>query len=511
MSEHTKTTAKLTNNIPDDCVDLISEKGYAILKDNNMILDVEPSRFAMRLHNGNFAAVYDQVRLLDEKRSRGGIGGYTNIRANEFGETLDETAAAVLTRLGYDPKTVHYWAVYLHELDEPNEAECTKVFTNNPNDFKEGSGVFAGFGYSELEQAKKYELELGDWKEKAEADLLLALTAITYWINNKVMFMKLRDADNGLLIGEYEAIKTKKGGFEHRLLRSGNDYAKRYYESADRDRRIAELEVGSHVIPVPYQGMLSPVTAAALAERGIIIKIDTSPRECRIAHTFDKFFSVPEYCAFKPHRTYKDTSGYTDVISNEDFGSSVDDTAANLIKRMGVNPSEVSYWAVYLYETDQPQKWGHTKIYTTDASELPESGGHLAGIAIKYNHDLTPLEGDSNAHVELRRAKKVAALDAMSEEEKAEALEAWRDDTLSRLKASLEDAEIHLNGKLFWVEFCEAKYGDRIYGVCDYDHYVAGDYEGLNSRIMAAIESFDKLGEAVDAEVEAKYKKPTAA
>ena len=502
MKDQTTTTKRFVNTMPDDCKPLMTERALGILNDINMVINVVPTPWPSRLYSGSFAAVYDQIPFLDERTSNNGEGNYTNIKTTEFGASLDETAANVFSRLGIDINETHYWGVYLHKLDEPNEDELTKVFSNNANDYK-GEGVFAGIGYREIKHVKNEDPT--EWKVHAENELLTSLRGINYWLDDKMLFVKIRDADSGLLLGEYDALKTKKGGFDHRLVRAGDHYVK-MRQSPDYAEKLADLSTGTHVIPDVYQHLLSDETKAMLAERGIVIKVREAASNGFIGGSSDKFFGVKEN--YPPANSNSLENNY-DVIRDEDFGESIEDIANNLMARMDADPSQMTYFAVYMYETTESHVWNHTKIYTTDVTEIPDSGGVLVGIAIYYNHHLTPFVEGEKEYVERNRGLKRAKLASMTDEERSEYLTDWREKMLGVLNYSLVNAEIYINDKLLKINYRDAKTGDTIYGLGG--NYYLKDTKNFNAQIKRAFESLDNEIALELATVDAEYRTPTIA
>jgi hypothetical protein len=259
--------SKPTHNIPDDCKPLIRDKGWQALEDNNLLMDIEPSDYCSRLYRSSFAVIYEQIPFIDEKSND---GDYTNIRDDEYGDTNTETIKTVLTRLNKDPEQVFYWSVFLHELETPNEKGLTKVLTSNADDFKVGSGKFAGFGWCDLGDADG--ANFAEWKESVKADLLRELIPLIYWLNKKAVSVKLRDADDGLLVMQYQGFKIKNG-LDGKLLMSGAKAAQNHRNSSQLKQKQAELTSKTHIIPEHLKNLLSDEVREKLTARNTVIKI----------------------------------------------------------------------------------------------------------------------------------------------------------------------------------------------------------------------------------------------
>lgn len=269
--------SKLTHNIPDDCQHLIRDKGWQALEDNNLLMDIAPSDYCTRLYRSSFAAVYEQIPFIDEKSSD---GDYTNIRDDEYGDTHTDTIKTVLARLNKDPEQTFYWSVFLHELDAPNHKGLTKVLTNNADDY-EGSGKFAGFGWRDLAGADSSNLV--EWQESVKADLLRELIPLVYWLNKKSVLVKLRDADDGLLVMQYQGFKIKNG-LDGMLIMTGAKAAEKHRNSSHLKQKQAELASKTHIIPEQLKYLLSDEVREKLAARNTVIKIieDTNSNQLNV-------------------------------------------------------------------------------------------------------------------------------------------------------------------------------------------------------------------------------------
>ena len=484
MNKQTDNLKVITHNIPDDCIAFISEQAWAVLNDNNMIIDIQPSDYCNRIQRSSFAAIYEQVPFIDEKNGKNGFGRYTNIRDDERKETFDGTAQAVLGRMDYDLSKTYYWAIYLQELDQPNKDGLTKVFT-----YKAEGNELAGFGYREYESDRTPIENTMQWETKVRNELLEDLYLITLWLNKKMVKVKLRDADDGLLIAEYLAIKIPNG-IDGRLIRVGHTCAKNYRNRDDYEEKRAEHRAGGHVIPSHCPNLLSNENEIALNERGIIIKAKELASYYWLGGDSDKFFSVEAYYPSKQWFKDYDSNSFVGEINPEDIGATDRDTAMNLIARMGADPKDVSWWAVYYYEAETPFRFGHTKMYTTDVNELPESGGYLAGMAISYNHGISPVKESDSEDLIAARADKVSQLDALNADDRAAQLADWRSGELETLNRCLISAESRLNQDLLSVGFYDADTSDIINGFGSELYPKAA--EDFNDQLREALLDFDQ-------------------
>ena len=500
MTTHTKqnNTTRLSHNIPEDCIGLILEESWDILNRNNIIMDVKPSNDPMRLYNGNFASVYEQVPFIDEKKEHDGV--FTNIRNDEYGDTIDETAKTVLTRLGVNLADTYYWAVYLHELDAPNDQELTKVFSNSPDDHK-GEGKFAGIGWHAL----KDDSIDPTWATETKDNLLTALFPITLWLNKKVMHVIIRDANTGLKIVDYEAFNTEAGGFNFKLKQIiVGTYVKRFRARENYDQLIATQMAGTHILPTEHQDILTDSTKALLAERGLLIRVSEPPKDFDFGARCDKFFGVARYFpkAQTKSEAFKNVK-YED-ISEEilDRNNTIDGIAVELMNSMDGDMSNMSYWPVYVYEDKEAaHEWGHSKFYTTDINKLPVSGGNLVGIGLKYNHGILP---DSMITEDYQRDQKQHVIDKLallSDEEKSQSLLEWQEMKRDFLAKSLVDAETNLNNKVLYVGFRDAATGDAIYSYAKTGYLK--DKTAFNAKIQAEISRVDEYVANQDKRVQA--------
>lgn len=493
MSEQLNTTI-IEHNIPDDCVGLISEAGYKVLKDNRMIIEILPSDYCPRLPRSSFAALYSQVPNIDEKDGRKLGGGYTTIRVGELGETLQQTAAAVLARKECQIEDTHYWAVYLQELAIPNEKGLTKVFTYDPN-----GNAFAGFGYRDIKDIGSENIKVRE--QQIESELLEDLYLTELWLNNKMVEVVLRDADSGLLITNYKGIKIKNG-IDNKLIRSGHIYAENYRQRVDYESKKAEHTLKVNTIPEQYQPLLSRETERLLAERDIVIKVSDEPSYFWIGGHCDKLFAVE---AFYPSRLWFSSSSRSGLVGNierDDIKASVHDTAVGLMAKMGGNADTMSYWVIYYHETKTPYRNGYTKMYTTDVEELPAGGGHLAGIAISYNYGITPMKADASDRYAASQKARVEKLEAMSEVERSKEIEAWWTGELNLIKQSLVSAERKINENLLSVSFRDRQTSDSLGGF-GFDAYPK-EAIAFNNKLQMALKAHDDEAD-VDAAELAQY------
>lgn len=254
--------------IPDDCKPFISEEAYAVLEANKLAIDIQPSVDFMLTYSFPFVGVYDQIGFIYERCDSSGIPDFTVIKNNEFGATDDETAQNVIKSLGLDLAEVQYWLVYVTELEEANEKGLTKVFTLSAKGLPADKTHFAGFGWKYDTDTKK---QIAIHQPQ---DLLRTLAGIEYLINDMVMGITLRDADDGMFIVYYEAVKAK-GYLDQRLIKHGARFAETRRESENYLQEKAVFNTRTHVVPNEHQSLVTDETKDFLEQNNLLIKLES--------------------------------------------------------------------------------------------------------------------------------------------------------------------------------------------------------------------------------------------
>lgn len=463
--------------MPEDCKALMSEEGYAVLEANNLAIDIQQSVTFMRTYQFPFAAVYDQIPLLQERDNYSGKGAYTCIKDAEFGATDDETAQNTLTRLGLDLAEVQYWLVYLTELAEPNEDGVTKIFTLDTNNLPAERTHFAGFGWQYKSVVEAENLK-GINQEK---ELIRELGGIMYWLNDMILGVTLRDADDGMYLIYYEALR-RKGALDSRVRKHGKSHAESVRSRSDYAQKKREFNSKTHVIPDKYQHLVSDESRAELAREGLLIKIKDLPINSHLNTGGSKTFGVQGYYPSEQWVVdHHNSSDYT-IIDEQYLEASVEDTAKKLMATMGGDLNTMSYCPVYQYEGDEPNEYGHTKLYTTNLDDFVTDAGTLAAIVVSYDLGITPLS-------ENERAVATAARHAnhlLPDTEKQAALESWQKKFHEQVKHSLFEIETWANGTLIDVAFHSADTGDYLYGYRS-KPYKNTDADAFNAQLQVAI------------------------
>lgn len=471
---------KIQHTIPDDCKPLMSEAAYAALEASNLVIDIGQPVDFMLTYRLPFAAVYDQIPMINERDDHRNVRDYTCIRDNEFGESDDETAQNVLARLGHSG--ANYWLVYVCELDEPNEDGLTKFFTLNTDGFDAGKVHFAGFSWKLAEQVEADEMRA----DEQELEVLENLRGIEYWLNDMILGVTLRDADDGMYLVYYEALK-KQGYLDKSAIHRSAKYAKDSRGRKDYQKRKAEYNTKTHVIPEKYEQLVSDESKAILAEQGLLIKVQDMPRNCYLTNRA-RVFGVDGYHPDLEWVQEHHNSGENLLIIGQDFlAPTVEETAEKVIATIAGDRASKSWCAIYQYEAQQPNEWGHTKIYTANINDFPAGEGHLAAIVVGYNYDVGSFMAETPNQVADELGIHKPALAHLSDSEKADLLKEAQDDLRQRVNSSLFELEVWANGTLVEVLFHRTDNGDYIYGYPN-DSYRNTDAGEFNAQLQATIQ-----------------------
>lgn len=471
---------KHTHQIPDDCKPLMSEAAYAALEANNLVIDIGQPVDFMLTHRLPFAAVYDQIPMINEREDRRHVNDYTCIKDNEFGKSNDETAQNVLARLGHSDAS--YWLVYVCELDEPNEDGLTKFFTLNPNGHDADKVHFAGFSWKPAAQVEADDMRA----DEQELEVLDNLRGIESWLNDMILGVTLRDADDGMYLVYYEALK-KQGYLDKSAIHRSANYAKVSREHKDYQKRKAEYNTKTHVIPEKYEHLVSDESKAILAEQGLLIKVQDLPRYCYLTNRAS-VFGVDGYHPDLKWVQEHHNSGENLLMIDQDFlAPTVEETAEKVIATMAGERTSKSWCAIYQYEAQQPNEWGHTKIYTANVNDFPAGEGHLAAIVVGYNYDVGAFMVETPNQAADEFVIHESALAHLSDSEKADLLKSSQDDLQRRVNNSLFELELWANGTLVEVLFHRTDNGDYIYGYPN-DSYRNTDAGEFNAQLQATIQ-----------------------
>lgn len=470
------------HNILEDCRHLISDESLALLAEHEVAIDIKQARNCWRIYNFPFAGVFEYFPIQFDNGGKSNGITYNRIRDVELNKSVHDTAKIVLARLGHDVAHTHYWPVYLYELDTPDEQGRTKIYTTNINDFPEGAGNFAGFGYKD-KRFNNPDLQ-EEWLVEQEAALMKALHTVEIWINNMAVEITFRDANDGMFIECGGECAKFENPLNFRIRTRVAEAAARYRARSDYKKLKADRKATTHVIPEEYQHLVSDETKALLDEHSILIKVSELPRQCGVWCPFI-FAGVQEFYPRNEWAWSKESPYFYSDIQDSEFGDSVDETAMAVMARLGGDLSTMSYWPVYLYESDQPSELGHTLLYTIDVRDLPADGGNLAGIAFRYKHDLTPEHRDgSNPRPHLTSLQEKMAV--MSADEKKVLDDEWEEDAMMSLERSLIDVELWLNAKFLTVSYHNIVNGDLI-NTCEFYEKSATPFNAKIVESMAEI------------------------
>lgn len=457
-------TKKYTNIIPDDCRHLVNKEALALLDENDVFIEVEQTPYFMLVHGFPFAGVYDVIPFVYENSEARGVT-YTNIRNTERSDDIDNTAKAVLTRLGHNPEDYFYWPVYLVETDCV-DSDYTKLFSADEQDAEKG--VFAGFGY-------QHKTEIGDesyneWEAEQKSALLYALGGVQAQLNDLIVYVALRDGCDGMKICEFEVFKNNKA-LNWRINNHFEGYVKNYRQRKDYARLKAERKIEGHIIPSEYQHLISDETKQFVIDRGMFMKITKDDRSTGRLHSF-KFFSKKELLDKVDITDPYSPEFVIEAIEEHELAETAAAVAKNLLARVQGDESTTTWWPIYLVEKkcESGDKWS-VVVAAAETSTL-DAHGELVGIAFGYNHNLDPTV-DGNE--EIRK-------------EKSGKLDAWKASKHNSIKIWASRVELALNERVIHVYFYTPKYGDPVFGAW--------------IKELAAQDDFDlKIREAVASEL----------
>lgn len=492
-------STEVKNITPEHNQHLISEQGLDFITTQGLSVHIEPMEDCQPIHSFPFAAMFDQIPNPYEYGA-GSVNNqtFTLIKADEVGATDDETALNALTRLGCDLDSTCYWLVYAYELETPNEKGLTKLLTANLSELPANGAKFAGFGYQSTKKANLLtDDEYHAWAIAEKERLMGSLYPVSLWLNDKLMTVTVRDAEDGLYITQYDC-GSDTGAVDRKLLWKDAGWVAKHKSTPEYLKRKAELAAGTHILADGHENLLSEETKALLANEGLRVKVYDLPKTDDYGrYLCNKLFTVADYY---PTNELADSSLNSerrdvirDVIRDEDFGATIAETAQNLMARMEQGDEGMSYWAIYQYESEVPNLYGHTTIYTTDITDAPAGSANLAGIAISYNLYMTPtpdVEEEWQTRQRLAREKRIGGLSA---DDKAAALADWQENQLSSLNGSIFNLEVFVNKKLLDVDFFHISNGDscRTY---DYEPYPK-DADEFNTKVQAVIANLKDIKE----------------
>lgn len=480
------TTSTLENVTPAHYAHLISDKGREVLAANNLTVHIEPEQECARINNFPFASIFEQIPNpyeYDDGRANGQT--YTLIKADEVSSDDDETVKKVLARLGCDLADTHYWKAYAYELAAPNKKGLTKLLTINKDDIPEDAVNvnFAGFGYRSIKKVDRNPESFAAWELEENGRLTNCLYPVSLWLNDKMMTVTVRDGDDGMYITEYNC-GSDIPKVDRRLIATGEKWANSYRSGSEYPRKKAEHKAATHILPTGLDDLLSDETLALLADEGLRVEVTELPRARDInVYLCDKLFVVKEL--YPQFDDSKGSDGRIVAMTQEDFGATLEDTANKLMASMGGDSSTMSYWAVYRYETDVPNQWGHTVIYTTDINDFEPSCGALAGISITYNLYMTPVRPNEPKWQTRQRVECKNLWASYTPEQRQSELLGWQSRQLESLNNSLFNMECLVNKKLLEVHFYHVQNSDWLVSISG--ELYQKDAELFNAKIQAVM------------------------
>lgn len=469
------------NISPTKYAHLITKKGQSVLTKNNLKVDIEVEGDCPVLFF-RFAGMASQVPEVHERSAEDYHNrAYTIIKADDIGATDDDTVKNVLSRLGRSLEDTHYWKVYAYELETPNERGLTRFLTTNISDAPVGEAKFAGFGYKSIRDANKNPEYFAAWQKENDERLMNCLYPVVLLLNDKLMTVKVRDMDSNLYINEYRC-GSDIGTVDSLLIWHAEKWATQYRSNPNNQIKNDKHKAGAHILPNGHENLLSDEALSILSSEGLRVEITTLPSAGDLhRYACDKFFFTEQH---QPKDMVVDSERYG-VITSSDMGVSVEDTANTLMASMGGNKATMSYWAVYQYESDVANEYGHTIIYTTDEAESKLNQGELASIAVSYNLGHKPVRGEEKDwQVKQRQAAEKTRANWTPAQEEAEILQ-WQAYQLQSLKNSIFHTECFANNNLLEVSLYRMDNGDYQY-IYD-DQPYQKDPELFNTQLVKAL------------------------
>lgn len=457
----TKIPTKHTNDIPEEYKNEISDKTLALLSEHEVTIHLASSKPKTRLNVSflPFASIPKHIPIYSDYYSVLLEDTQYIIHNNEITKDINETIKTVLQRIGLDVNTTYYWPVYLHELDSIDAKYRTKLFKTHTKIDSVGTVSFAGFAYKTMDNIEPR--NLAAWRIEQEAKLACILYNIESHTNYLHVEILYRDAQDGILIAPAKNQLRLANRLNHTIQKNLADIATAYRNHPKYMEMKAEHKAGIHAIPVKHQHLVSDDTKQFLYERDLRIKVSEIESDVIIDTAFI-FAYVPEFYPenlwsvrlISPYRNYT-------YIEDDELCATVDDTAASVMARLHCDSTTMSYWPVYLYESDTPMHYGHTRIYTTDIRDFPASGGDLVGIAFRYKHDLTP-EHCSGFRPKLGLTEIQEEIATMTIEQKADFDIKWERSVVTYLYHSLLWSESWINTKHLDVSYYKVSNSDFI-------------------------------------------------
>lgn len=225
-----------------------------------------------------------------------------------------------------------------------------------------------------------------------------------------------------------------------------------------------------------HQHLVSDESKTLLEEHNLTLDISKTSHCYPILLPF-RFAAVPSVFPRFKEDGYKAAQVDYQEIKDCELKDSVEGTAAAVLARLKLDPTTISYWAVYLHELDKPNKNGLSKMYVLDSNGLPKDKVRLAGFAYRRKNGISPYhEQKDKAEGRQTRSEKLSSMSA----KQLEVWEGnWRQSVTKALKIALTPINLSINGKFLTLTY---------YDACDnsfilVDEFCKAEIESVNRRI----------------------------
>ena len=207
---------------------------------------------------------------------------------------------------------------------------------------------------------------------------------------------------------------------------------------------------------LPFDHLLNDESKALLAEHNLTLTV-SKPQNCYPIKLPFRFAGVPAHFPFKREAfSAKDHISYIE-IQESDFRDTDDETIKAVLNRIEWRMETTSYWAVYLYELDKPNKDGFLKTYVIDTDGLDASKLHFAGFAYRTKNGISPrIERKDIKEGRQSRSQKLGSLNP---EQLADWEANWRTSIEVALKQALLPIELWVNDMFLSLSYYDATDG----------------------------------------------------
>lgn len=228
--------------------------------------------------------------------------------------------------------------------------------------------------------------------------------------------------------------------------------------------------------PLSFDHLLNDESRALLEEHQLTLSV-TKPAYCYPIKLPFRFAGVPAHFPFKREGfSAKDHISYHE-IQDSDFRETDEETIKAVLNRLAWRMETTSFWAVYLYERDTPNKDGFLKTYEIDIKGLDASKLKFAGFAYRTKNGISPRI--ERKDIKEGRQTRTQKLGLMNPEQLAEWEANWRSSIDAALKQALIPIELWVNDMFLSLNYYDANDGTFIMS----DNYCKDDAVIFNRRL----------------------------